>query len=63
MYVTLPDAYLFACSIGDKQIYMTEDHRLTSYSERCRLLEMGKQLKEGETRLCGEKKFPPRKDA
>ncbi|CAM6098917.1 unnamed protein product [Calypogeia fissa] len=40
-------------SIGDKHIPMTEDHRLTSYSERCRLLEMGKQLKEGETRLCG----------
>ncbi|BBN16827.1 protein MpPP2C_KAPP [Marchantia polymorpha subsp. ruderalis] len=39
--------------IGDKHIPVTEDHRLTSFSERCRLLEMGKQLREGETRLCG----------
>eukprot|EP01018_Ginkgo_biloba_P026490 Gb_00591 [translate_table: standard] len=32
---------------------MTEDHRLTSMSEKIRMLEIGKQLKEGETRLCG----------
>ncbi|KAL2613115.1 hypothetical protein R1flu_024807 [Riccia fluitans] len=40
-------------SIEEKQIPVTEDHRLTSSSERFRLMEMGRQLKEGETRLCG----------
>jgi len=32
---------------------MTEDHRLTSLSEKNRMLEIGKQLRDGETRLCG----------
>lgn len=40
-------------SLGGKYISMTEDHRLTSFSERSRMLEMGKQLGEGESRLCG----------
>ncbi|KAL3679991.1 hypothetical protein R1sor_022947 [Riccia sorocarpa] len=40
-------------SIEEKLIPVTEDHRLTSSSERFRLMEMGRQLKEGETRLCG----------
>ncbi|XP_024356719.1 protein phosphatase 2C 70 isoform X2 [Physcomitrium patens] len=38
-------------SNGDEQLLMTEDHRLTSKDERLRLLESGKQLKEGENRL------------
>lgn len=33
---------------------MTEDHRLTSKDERLRLLESGKQLKDGEIRLAGK---------
>jgi protein phosphatase len=40
-------------SMGDQQVLMTEDHRLTSPSERLRLLQMGRQLKDGETRICG----------
>lgn len=40
-------------SNGDQQLLMTEDHRLTSKDERLRLLECGKQLKEGENRLAG----------
>jgi protein phosphatase len=32
---------------------MTEDHRITSYSERLRIEETGEPLKDGETRLCG----------
>ncbi|KAJ8766291.1 hypothetical protein K2173_022350 [Erythroxylum novogranatense] len=45
-----------ACVINvhGKQIKMTEDHRITSYSERLRINEMGEPLKEGETRLCGK---------
>jgi protein phosphatase len=39
--------------MGDQQVLMTEDHRLTSPSERLRLLQMGRQLKDGETRICG----------
>ncbi|XP_065863386.1 protein phosphatase 2C 70 isoform X2 [Euphorbia lathyris] len=45
-------------NVGDsacvmKQIKMTEDHRITSYSERLRINESGEPLKDGETRLCG----------
>ncbi|KAF6177061.1 hypothetical protein GIB67_015936 [Kingdonia uniflora] len=40
-------------SINDKQIKMTEDHRITSQSERIRLCEAGQPLRDGETRLCG----------
>lgn len=32
---------------------MTEDHRITSNSERLRMQEIGEPLKDGETRLCG----------
>ncbi|XP_059632540.1 protein phosphatase 2C 70 [Cornus florida] len=40
-------------NIDGKQIKMTEDHRITSYSERLRIQETGEPLKDGETRLCG----------
>ncbi|KAK8619578.1 hypothetical protein V6N13_135860 [Hibiscus sabdariffa] len=40
-------------NIGGKQIKMTEDHKLTSYSERLRIQGIGEPLKDGETRLCG----------
>ncbi|XAR54635.1 Phosphoprotein phosphatase, partial [Bertholletia excelsa] len=40
-------------NIDGKQIKMTEDHRITSYSERHRIQETGEPLKDGETRLCG----------
>lgn len=42
------------CSNGDQQLIMTEDHRLISKNERLRLLENGKQLKDGENRLAGK---------
>ncbi|KAM7278394.1 hypothetical protein ACFE04_005528 [Oxalis oulophora] len=44
-----------ACVINveGKYIKMTEDHRITSYSERLRLNETGEPLRDGETRLCG----------
>ncbi|KAJ7565195.1 hypothetical protein O6H91_02G052200 [Diphasiastrum complanatum] len=40
-------------SVGGNQVIMTEDHRLTSTTERSRLLAMGKHLRDGENRLCG----------
>lgn len=40
-------------NIDGKQIKMTEDHRLTSYSERLRINATGRPLRDGETRLCG----------
>ncbi|KAF5452480.1 hypothetical protein F2P56_027475 [Juglans regia] len=40
-------------SVDGKQIKMTEDHKVISYSEKLRFKETGKPLKEGETRLCG----------
>ncbi|KAJ4957299.1 hypothetical protein NE237_014082 [Protea cynaroides] len=40
-------------NIDGKQIKMTEDHRVTSQSERIRLKQIGEPLKDGETRLCG----------
>lgn len=33
---------------------MTEDHRITSYSERQRINGRGEPLKDGDTRLCGK---------
>ncbi|KAA8527570.1 hypothetical protein F0562_034715 [Nyssa sinensis] len=44
-------------NIDGKQIKMTEDHRITSNSERLRLQETGEPLKDGETRLCGDGKI------
>ena len=32
---------------------MTEDHKITNYSERLRIEETGEPLKDGETRLYG----------
>ncbi|KAI3986037.1 hypothetical protein MKX01_039119 [Papaver californicum] len=40
-------------NVGGKQIKMTEDHRITSQTERLRLNKEGEPLKDGETRLCG----------
>ncbi|KAK6913900.1 Forkhead-associated (FHA) domain [Dillenia turbinata] len=40
-------------NIDGRQIKMTEDHRVSSYSERLRIKETGEPLKDGETRLCG----------
>lgn len=48
----------FVCSSVDgKQIKMTEDHKVISYSEKLRFKETGKPLKEGETRLCGKQNY------
>lgn len=44
-------------SVDGKQIKMTEDHRITSYSERLRIEETGEPLRDGETRLCGNGKI------
>ncbi|MBA0786479.1 hypothetical protein Gotri_027989 [Gossypium trilobum] len=48
-----------ACFINmdGKQIKMTEDHKVTSCSERLRIEGIGEPLKDGETRLCGKCKF------
>ncbi|XP_060217645.1 protein phosphatase 2C 70 [Lycium barbarum] len=40
-------------NIDGKQTKMSEDHRITSHSERLRIQATGEPLKEGETRLCG----------
>ncbi|WOH16028.1 hypothetical protein DCAR_0935577 [Daucus carota subsp. sativus] len=40
-------------NIDDKHMKMTEDHRITSISERQRMQATGEPLKDGETRLCG----------
>ncbi|GMI64517.1 kinase associated protein phosphatase, ROOT ATTENUATED GROWTH 1 [Hibiscus trionum] len=40
-------------NLGGKQIMMTEDHKLTSYSERLRIEGLGEPLKDREMRLCG----------
>lgn len=40
-------------NVDGKQIKMSEDHRIASYSERLRIQETGEPLKDGETRLCG----------
>ncbi|CAA0829148.1 Protein phosphatase 2C 70 [Striga hermonthica] len=54
--------YLQCANVGDstcivniegKQMKMTEDHRITSYSERLRIQSLGKPLRDGETRICG----------
>lgn len=41
-------------SIDGKQVKMTEDHRISSFSERLRMQEVGAPLKDGETRICGD---------
>lgn len=46
----------FSFSVHGKQMKMTEDHRITSYSERLRIEQAGEPLKDGETRLCGNEK-------
>ncbi|KAK7308175.1 hypothetical protein VNO77_41772 [Canavalia gladiata] len=40
-------------SVNGKQIKMTEDHKITNYSERLRIEGTGEPLKDGETRLYG----------
>ncbi|KAL8026251.1 hypothetical protein ABFS82_14G015500 [Erythranthe guttata] len=40
-------------NIEGKQIKMTEDHRIASYSERLRIQALGTPLRDGETRICG----------
>ncbi|KAL2922551.1 Protein phosphatase 2C 70 [Bienertia sinuspersici] len=40
-------------NVDGKQFMMTEDHRITSYSEKQRINEIGDPLKDGDTRLCG----------
>ncbi|MED6183761.1 hypothetical protein PIB30_040745 [Stylosanthes scabra] len=40
-------------SVNGKQIKMSEDHKITTYSERQRIEETGEPLKDGETRLYG----------
>ncbi|KAH9765178.1 protein phosphatase 2C 70 [Citrus sinensis] len=44
-------------NVDGKQIKMSEDHRIASYSERLRIQETGEPLKDGETRLCGSDGF------
>lgn len=57
-------------NIEGQQIKMSEDHRISSYTERLRMQAAGEPLKEGETRLCGLNiarmlgdKFPKQQDA
>ncbi|KAK2969451.1 hypothetical protein RJ640_011348 [Escallonia rubra] len=40
-------------NIDGKLMKLSEDHRITSYSERLRIQATGEPLKDGETRLCG----------
>ncbi|KAL6571513.1 hypothetical protein OROHE_003156 [Orobanche hederae] len=40
-------------NVKGKQMKMTEDHRITSYSERLRFQTLGQPLRDGETRICG----------
>ncbi|KAK4266381.1 hypothetical protein QN277_027315 [Acacia crassicarpa] len=40
-------------NVDGKEINMTEDHKITSYSERLRIEEAGEPLRDGETRLYG----------
>ncbi|KAK4797997.1 hypothetical protein SAY86_030323 [Trapa natans] len=40
-------------NIEEKLIKLTEDHRVSSQSERLRMKDMGEPLKEGERRVCG----------
>ncbi|KAL2244065.1 UNVERIFIED_CONTAM: Protein phosphatase 2C 70 [Sesamum indicum] len=40
-------------NIEGKQIKMTEDHRITSHSERLRIQALGTPLRDGESRICG----------
>ncbi|KAJ7954921.1 Protein phosphatase 2C 70 [Quillaja saponaria] len=57
-------------NVDGKQVKMTEDHKLTNYTERLRIQQTGEPLKDGETRLCGLNlarmlgdKFPKQQDA
>lgn len=53
--ISMQTKYDFDCgSVDGKLIKMTEDHRISSYTERLRIQETGEPLKEGETRLCGK---------
>lgn len=45
----------FFVSVDGHQIKMTEDHKISNYSERRRIEESGEPLKDGETRLYGMK--------
>ncbi|XP_051129527.1 protein phosphatase 2C 70 isoform X2 [Andrographis paniculata] len=40
-------------NVDGRQVKMTEDHRITSYSERLRMQALGAPLKDRETRICG----------
>ncbi|EXB55001.1 Protein phosphatase 2C 70 [Morus notabilis] len=40
-------------NVDGKHIKMSEDHRVSSYTERLRMEKRGEPLKDGETRLCG----------
>ncbi|KAG8370135.1 hypothetical protein BUALT_Bualt14G0085900 [Buddleja alternifolia] len=40
-------------NIEGKQMKMTEDHRITSYSERVRFQALGAPVRDGEARICG----------
>ncbi|XP_068659529.1 protein phosphatase 2C 70-like [Aristolochia californica] len=40
-------------NVGEKQMTMTEDHRVTSPSEKARLRSTGQPIRDDETRLCG----------
>ncbi|KAE8714581.1 OB-fold-like isoform 1 [Hibiscus syriacus] len=44
-------------NVDGKQIKMTEDHKITGYSERLRIEGIGVPLKDGETWLCGMYRF------
>lgn len=55
--IVLMTQYNFNDSMDGKQIKMTEDHKVTSCSERLRIEGIGEPLKDGETRLCGKCKF------
>jgi len=46
---------LFFLSVDGQQIKMTEDHKISSHSERLRMEGTGEPLKDGETRLYGMK--------
>ncbi|KAL9232832.1 hypothetical protein vseg_007896 [Gypsophila vaccaria] len=63
IWVDGDDGFFAQCAnVGDSacvlnsdgmQLKMSEDHRITSYSERQRISEEGEPLKDGDTRLCG----------
>ncbi|KAI3786747.1 hypothetical protein L1987_40673 [Smallanthus sonchifolius] len=63
IWVDGDDNYFAQCAnVGDstcianiegKPIKMSEDHRISSYTEKLRMAAAGEPLKDGETRLCG----------